>query len=62
MASQFLADYSQDTPIDFYIHKNQNFRLPNEETDIIMIGPGTGIAPFRSFIAHRDAIGAEGKG
>lgn len=61
LASQFLADYPNDTPIDFYIHKNQNFRLPSDETDVIMIGPGTGIAPFRGFIAHRDATGAEGR-
>ncbi|NJM80661.1 MAG: sulfite reductase, partial [Flavobacterium sp.] len=61
LASQFLADFPVNEQIDFYIHKNQNFRLPSEETDVIMIGPGTGIAPFRSFIAHRDATGAEGK-
>ena len=61
LCSQFLADYEKDTPISFYIHKNQNFRLPEEDKDIIMIGPGTGIAPFRSFLAHRDATGAEGK-
>ncbi|WP_310555929.1 flavodoxin domain-containing protein [Flavobacterium sp.] len=61
LASQFLADYPIDTELEFYIHKNQNFRLPNEDTDVIMIGPGTGIAPFRSFLAHRDATGAEGK-
>lgn len=61
LASQFLADYPENETIEFYIHKNQNFRLPNEETDVIMIGPGTGIAPFRSFIAHRDATGAEGR-
>ena len=61
LASKFLADFEVNEPIEFYIHKNQNFRLPDEDTDIIMIGPGTGIAPFRSFIAHRDATGAEGK-
>lgn len=61
LMSQFLADFPLDEPLEFYIHKNQNFRLPSEETDIIMIGPGTGIAPFRSFLAERDVLGAEGK-
>ncbi len=61
LASEFLADFPLDEQLEFYIHKNQNFRLPKEETDIIMIGPGTGIAPFRSFLAERDATGAEGK-
>ncbi len=61
LCSQFLADFPKDDEIEFYIHKNNNFKLPSDDTDIIMIGPGTGIAPFRSFIAHRDAEGAEGK-
>lgn len=61
LASQFLADFPLDTEFDFYIHSNPNFRLPTENTPIIMIGAGTGIAPFRSFLAERDATGAEGK-
>ncbi|MNK42467.1 Sulfite reductase [NADPH] flavoprotein alpha-component [compost metagenome] len=61
LASKHLADYPLGTDIEFYIHKNKNFRLPQESTDIIMIGPGTGIAPFRSFISQRDATGAQGK-
>lgn len=61
LCSQFLADFPKDEEIEFYIHKNNNFKLPSDETDIILIGPGTGIAPFRSFLAHRDAEGAEGK-
>lgn len=45
-----------------YVHKNNNFRLPKEsETPIIMIGPGTGIAPFRAFMEEREAIEATGK-
>lgn len=61
LCSQFLADFPVDETISFYIHKNQNFRLPESDKDIIMIGPGTGIAPFRSFLAHRDVTGAEGR-
>jgi sulfite reductase (NADPH) flavoprotein alpha-component len=64
LASDFLAGSPVDASLEFYIHKNNQFRLPEEERDVIMIGPGTGIAPFRSFLAQRmqrvpaDAIGS----
>lgn len=61
LASGYITDYPLGAEIEFYIHRNQNFRLPPEDRDIIMIGPGTGIAPFRSFISQRDAGGAQGR-
>lgn len=61
LCSDFFCQLPVGATFDFYIHKNNNFRLPADDVDVIMIGPGTGIAPFRSFLAHRDATGAAGR-
>ena len=53
------ADVGQRLPI--YIQPNKRFRLPPAETPMIMIGPGTGIAPFRSFLHERRALGHKGR-
>jgi len=61
LCSDYLAQLKEGDEFEFYIHKNHLFKLPAANKDIIMIGPGTGIAPFRSFVAERDATGAEGR-
>jgi sulfite reductase (NADPH) flavoprotein alpha-component len=61
LCSTFLGDLPMGTSLQFYIHRNRAFKLPELGKDMIMIGPGTGVAPFRSFLADRDASGASGR-
>ena len=62
-ASGYLAKrLDEGAPVKVYVEGNDNFRLPADpNTPVIMVGPGTGIAPFRAFMQERDAQEAEGK-
>lgn len=62
VCSNFLADRAgRDTPVPVFIQVSKHFRVPeNGDLPIIMVGPGTGIAPFRAFLEERKATGAKG--
>ncbi|WGE48189.1 assimilatory sulfite reductase (NADPH) flavoprotein subunit [Actinobacillus equuli] len=62
-ASSYLADrVEEDGQVRIFVEHNDNFKLPQDSSKpIIMIGSGTGIAPFRSFVQQRAADEAEGK-
>jgi sulfite reductase (NADPH) flavoprotein alpha-component len=62
VCSTFLADRVEPTaPLPIFVHKNKNFRPPSDQNaPMIMIGPGTGIAPFRAFLQERREAGAKG--
>jgi sulfite reductase (NADPH) flavoprotein alpha-component len=61
-ASGFLAERLEEgAAVKVFVEHNDNFRLPDHDTPVIMIGPGTGIAPFRAFLQERDQAGATGQ-
>ena len=61
VCSSFLAERAGNVPVPVFPNTSK-FRLPDDgNTPIIMVGPGTGVAPFRAFLQERKAVGAKGK-
>lgn len=63
VCSTFMADrIAEDATAGIFLSPNKSFRLPDDlDRPVIMVGPGTGIAPFRAFLQERRASGAKGK-
>lgn len=59
VASTFLAERAEGVRV--HLRPNHHFRLPAPDVPIIMVGPGTGIAPFRAFLQERQVTGASGR-
>jgi len=61
-ASHFVINTPAESNVQVWIERNERFRVPADGArDIIMIGPGTGVAPFRGFLQEREATGATGR-
>lgn len=63
VCSTYLADLVKPGDhAEIFVQPNKNFRLPADgSAPVIMVGPGTGVAPFRAFVEHRAALGASGR-
>jgi len=61
LASGYLADLADESSVPVYVQPTRHFHLPPPGRDMIMVGPGTGVAPFRGFLQHRAIHGHSGR-
>ncbi len=62
VASSYLADRSAGGTVPVFVHTAKHFRLPEDAArDVVMVGPGTGVAPFRAFLQERAVTGGSGR-
>ena len=61
LASGYLANLADQASVPVYVQPTRHFHLPAPDRDVIMVGPGTGIAPFRAFLQHRAKHGHSGR-
>lgn len=61
VASGFLATLGDDATVPVYVQPSAHFHLPADDVPIVMVGAGTGVAPFRAFMQEREARGAPGR-
>ena len=61
LASGYLAHLAEQSSVPVYVQATRHFHLPPPDRDMIMVGPGTGVAPFRAFLQHRAIHGHSGR-
>ena len=61
LASGYLAHLADQSSVPVYVQATRHFHLPPPDRDMIMVGPGTGVAPFRAFLQHRAIHGHSGR-
>ena len=61
LASGYLAHLADQSSVAVYVQPTRHFHLPAPDRDMIMVGPGTGVAPFRAFLQHRAIHGHSGR-